>query len=157
MPAVDASFFCQRCHRPARFFGNRDIETGWEGWCLICNWVWRFGDVTRVIEFRLLKNLRLPRDGAQGAVCVFLAGEACYARVLSGLARAELRQVQQNAIRKVRLDKERTQLIAMGARLDSARARLIRASNTTAAAAVALNMARKAMEDAKAEQADTEA
>ena len=92
---------CQGCHRPSRFFGNRDKETGWEGWCSVCNWVWRFGDVTRVIQFRILEKLPLLGGEVQGALCVFLAGEACYAQVLSGSARSELRQVEENAMRMI--------------------------------------------------------
>ena len=88
---------CQRCHRPSRFWGDRDQETGWVGWCLVCNWVWRFGDVTRLMAFRLLKPL--PRD-TQGRVCAFLAGDDGYAEVESGSAREELRRVQRVANRR---------------------------------------------------------
>ena len=87
---------CQRCHRPSRFWGDRDKETGWVGWCCVCNWVWRFGDATRLMAFRLLKPL--PRD-AQGPVCAFLAGEACYAHMVTGSARSALRRVEQDANR----------------------------------------------------------
>ena len=90
---------CQRCHRPSRFWGDRDKETGWVGWCLVCNWVWRFGDVTRLMAFRLLKPL--PRDAQGKKACGFLAGQACYAQVLSGSARSALRRVEQAAIRRV--------------------------------------------------------
>ena len=61
----------------------------------------RFGDVTRVIEFRILKKLPLLGPDAQGAVCMFLAGEACYAHVLSGSAQSELRQFRENAMRMI--------------------------------------------------------
>ena len=36
---------CQLCRRPRQLYGNRDPETGWVGWCSICNWQRRFGNV----------------------------------------------------------------------------------------------------------------
>ena len=33
---------CRRCGRRAQLFGSRDIETGWEGWCRVCNAEWRW-------------------------------------------------------------------------------------------------------------------
>ena len=33
---------CRRCGRRAQLFGLRDIETGWEGWCDVCNAEWRW-------------------------------------------------------------------------------------------------------------------
>ena len=34
---------CGKCGRPSRCYGGKDQETGWEGWCHVCNWHWRFG------------------------------------------------------------------------------------------------------------------
>ena len=97
--ASDTGMPCRRCRRPCSLWRNLYISTGWQGVCCPCNWVRRFGDVTRVIEFRILKKLPLLGGDVQGALCVFLAGEACYAQVLSGSARSELRQFEENAMR----------------------------------------------------------
>jgi len=32
---------CQRCGRPAKLFGLRDVETGWMGYCMVCNADWK--------------------------------------------------------------------------------------------------------------------
>lgn len=32
--------FCAQCGRPASLFGYVDVESGWIGWCDICNWKW---------------------------------------------------------------------------------------------------------------------
>ena len=32
---------CRRCGRPSKLFGNVDRETGWTGWCEVCNADWR--------------------------------------------------------------------------------------------------------------------
>ena len=32
---------CMRCSRRSNLFGNRDVETEWEGWCSVCNAEWR--------------------------------------------------------------------------------------------------------------------
>ena len=31
---------CMRCSRRCNLFGSRDLETGWEGWCTVCNAEW---------------------------------------------------------------------------------------------------------------------
>ena len=33
--------FCNRCKNRCQLFGSRDPETGWEGWCCVCNLTWR--------------------------------------------------------------------------------------------------------------------
>ena len=42
--------FCHRCGRCSNLFGNRDVETGWEGWCLICNADWHHHNVVSSIR-----------------------------------------------------------------------------------------------------------
>ena len=41
--------FCHRCGRCSNLFGNRDVETGWYGWCLICNADWHHHNVVSSI------------------------------------------------------------------------------------------------------------
>ena len=42
--------FCHQCGRPANLFGSRDIETGWEGWCTVCNADWHYHKVVSPIR-----------------------------------------------------------------------------------------------------------
>ena len=42
--------FCHRCGRPANLFGSRDVETGWEGWCKVCNADWHYHKVVSSIR-----------------------------------------------------------------------------------------------------------
>ena len=32
--------YCSACGRPSHLYGNRDVRTGWEGWCSVCNGHW---------------------------------------------------------------------------------------------------------------------
>ena len=32
--------YCNACGRPSHLYGNRDVRTGWEGWCSVCNGHW---------------------------------------------------------------------------------------------------------------------
>jgi hypothetical protein len=32
--------YCKRCFRRSDLFGSKDHETGWEGWCKVCNAEW---------------------------------------------------------------------------------------------------------------------
>ena len=36
---------CQRCGRRSMLFGDRDTETGWIGWCSVCNADWRAHEI----------------------------------------------------------------------------------------------------------------
>ena len=31
---------CSACRRPTDLYGNKDVRTGWKGWCCICNGQW---------------------------------------------------------------------------------------------------------------------
>ena len=42
--------FCYRCGRPANLFGSRDVETRWEGWCIVCNADWHYHKVVSSIR-----------------------------------------------------------------------------------------------------------
>ena len=33
---------CEKCSRPGFLYGTCDAETGWQGWCGICNVNWRY-------------------------------------------------------------------------------------------------------------------
>ena len=36
---------CSRCNRRCNLFGSRDVETGWEGWCSVCNSEWKMHNI----------------------------------------------------------------------------------------------------------------
>ena len=36
--------YCSQCRRPAELFGRSDPDTGWHGWCDVCNWHWKYAD-----------------------------------------------------------------------------------------------------------------
>lgn len=40
---------CSRCERSCEIFGWRDTKTGWQGWCAICNSVWRCWKLNRIL------------------------------------------------------------------------------------------------------------
>ena len=42
--------FCHRCGRPSNLFGDRDVKTGWTGWCKVCNADWHHHDVVSSIR-----------------------------------------------------------------------------------------------------------
>ena len=41
---------CTRCGRPGFLFGTRDPETGWLGWCGICNAKWHTDECRRRLQ-----------------------------------------------------------------------------------------------------------
>ena len=40
---------CCRCERRCQFFGDRDPDSGWIGWCKICNSVWYSWKLNRIL------------------------------------------------------------------------------------------------------------
>ena len=47
---------CLICERPSALFGNRDVDTGWMGWCDICNLRWHSTECTRLERLKLLNT-----------------------------------------------------------------------------------------------------
>ena len=41
---------CNQCGRPSSLFGWEDIESGWWGWCRICNWKRKLDLVVHMID-----------------------------------------------------------------------------------------------------------
>jgi hypothetical protein len=87
---------CLVCGRPSFLFGNRDVESGWVGWCLVCNWRWRFAELRRVHAFGLLRWVS-TECGVHACICEFLGGDDCYARWHAGDAEADLREIHRRA------------------------------------------------------------
>ena len=48
---------CKQCGRPASLFGWKDIESGWLGWCRICNWKRKWDLVVHVTDELLCPTL----------------------------------------------------------------------------------------------------
>ena len=80
---VDDRSRCRRCRRRTQLFGSRDIETGWEGWCRVCNaeWAWQRSESAcshcnrlwyTSSPFLLALGLNL---NASLVICVFLGDE----------------------------------------------------------------------------------
>ena len=96
---------CQRCCRPAFLYGiaflygNRDVETGWEGWCSVCNWMWRFGELKQIIQFKLLDWL--PDANTRRHIWSYLASDRDIDLFLCGSAQFQLHNLHVNAIHEV--------------------------------------------------------
>ena len=90
---------CQRCWRPAFLYGNRDVETGWEGWCLVCNWMWRYGELKQIIQFKLLDWL--PDANTRRHIWSYLASDQDIDLFLSGSAKFQLHNLQVRAVHEV--------------------------------------------------------
>ena len=90
---------CERCGRPSFLFGSRDVESGWEGWCKVCNWMWRYSDVQKVFTFKLLRWV--SEDRARVHIRRFLVYDNCYERWESGVAVLELREIHRVALFKI--------------------------------------------------------
>ena len=95
---------CDKCLRPARFFGLRDVDTGWIGWCQVCNWKFHYGDAVRVVDYRLLASLPLR---ARRKVLTFLVIaklhqklKDCHLEAMSGRWKTDIRLVQRSALQK---------------------------------------------------------
>ena len=95
---------CDKCLRPARFFGIRDLDTGWIGRCQVCNWNFHYGDAVRVIDYRLLASLslRVCRN-----VVTFLVTSKVHQKLKDSLLDAmsarwktDIRLVQRSALQK---------------------------------------------------------
>ena len=41
---------CHRCGRPSNPLSSRDVETGWMGWCMVCNAYWHHHNVMSSIK-----------------------------------------------------------------------------------------------------------
>ena len=48
---------CNRCNRRSQIFGNRDVASGWEGYCNVCNMQW--------YAWYLTSNVRLCNRGCR--------------------------------------------------------------------------------------------
>ena len=93
---LDDGHRCNRCRRRAQLFGSRDIETGWEGWCQVCNaeWAWQRLEsacrhCSRLWYASFLLALGLNRNSSI-VTCVFL-GDG-YHRFLDQLCKHEHRR-----------------------------------------------------------------
>ena len=51
-PAMNDTFVpsCVLCGRPGYLFGTRDRDTGWLGWCTICNAKWHTEECRKIIQ-----------------------------------------------------------------------------------------------------------
>ena len=90
---------CDRYWRPLFLYGNRDVETGWEGWCLVCNWMWRYGELKQIIQFKLLDWL--PDANTRRHIWSYLASDRDIDLFLCGSAQLQLHNLQVNAVHRV--------------------------------------------------------
>ena len=90
---------CDRCWRPLFLYGNRDVETGWEGWCLVCNWMWLYGELKHIIQFKLLDWL--PDENTRRHICSYLASDRDIRLLLSGWAHIYLHDIKVSAVHMV--------------------------------------------------------
>ena len=90
---------CENCQRPSNWFGNRDEETGWIGWCKVCNWKWRYGGLQHVIPFKLFD--RFPENERMHIFKYLTHKDHHVDIVLTGSAQVELRHIQVQATHSV--------------------------------------------------------
>ncbi len=69
---------CTRCDSRCALFGQRDPETAWSGWCVLCNTMWR----NRRIESVLMS---VSRDFALRSLATLLGNNAAASVTLSFL------------------------------------------------------------------------
>ena len=65
---------CDRCGRLNGFYGQRDVETGWVGWCSVCNWWWWFRETPRKIKLGLCEHVASDVKTIQVTITSFLRG-----------------------------------------------------------------------------------
>ena len=69
---------CNICGFPRKMYGCRDVRTGWEGWCRVCNWHWRHSsDVARARRVAAswrtgTREISLPQTIVQRAIMSYL-------------------------------------------------------------------------------------
>ena len=51
---------CQRCNRQCKLFGQRDVDTRWFGWCVVCNAAWRMREVRSYLCCDRTSNINFP-------------------------------------------------------------------------------------------------
>ena len=91
---------CDLCLRPGFIFGRRDRVTGWEGWCEICNWRWRYHLVSTLTEFRIFNSMRIY-DEIRWRIVEFLIGSELTHFWKTGAAQCSLREIQIRALHNV--------------------------------------------------------
>ena len=62
---------CSRCFRNGSLFGTEDLETGWMGWCHVCNEHWRMHSVISSSRCCSIKS---------NLACSLLGGVTCISR-----------------------------------------------------------------------------
>ena len=107
----DVALKCMKCGRPTSLFGWVDIQSGWEGWCRICNWRWEWDAILQFID--LLPLPRLVRICVSEFLVDKAALESIYAEAKSMVwsklllwDRARVRDPITNLLRELDTDDE---------------------------------------------------
>ena len=83
---------CMRCERRTQIFGDRDPETGWRGWCVICNTVWHSWCLDRIL-------LSCARTKLGYGLFRILSSSGCAARISEFLLRRPQDVLTSSALR----------------------------------------------------------
>ena len=88
---------CDLCWRPLFIFGRRDSVTGWERWCQLCNWRWRYHSVKTLTEFRVFDSMHIYHE-IRWRIVEFLMGSEWTHFWKTGAAQCTLRKIQTETV-----------------------------------------------------------